>query len=161
MKSSDEPIDAYRLRRNLAAPVARPDWPPGFDCRIFRQDDAPAVHDLLRGAYVEGRGVADYQSWWTALSGDEEFDPALCFLVFDRRQKLAGVAQCWTSAFIKDLAVRADVRRLGLGESLLRLAFTVFRDRGAKFVDLKVEAGNARAIRLYERMGMERAPFSG
>ncbi len=113
----------------------------------------------MRSVRKAGRGVPDYESWWSTLSSDEEFDPALCFLVFDRHQELAAVAQCWTSAFVKDLAVRHDVRRLGIGEHLLRQVFNAFRERGDASVDLKVDAGNARAIRLYERMGMTKAPL--
>ena len=55
---------------------------------------------------------------------------------------LAGVAQCWTGAFLKDLAVRPDMRRHGLGRALLHHCFAVFRRRGAPAVDLKVEAEN-------------------
>ena len=65
-------------------------------------------------------------------------------LVFSER-RLAGAALCWTSAFLKDLAVRPDMRRLGIGENLLRQVFRHFRVRGAAAVDLKVETGNANA----------------
>jgi len=152
---------AFRLRRDLDAPVAAPEWPGGFACRTLRPEDAADVHELLRLAYTEGRGVADVEVWWTALSTDKEFDPALCFLVEDGDGRLAGAALCWTSDFLKDLAVHPDTRRLGIGENLLRQVFGVFRDRGACAVDLKVEAHNAKAIRLYERMGMRRVPFEG
>jgi ribosomal protein S18 acetylase RimI-like enzyme len=55
---------------------------------------------------------------------------------------------------VKDLVVRENWRRRGFGESLLRLAFRTFQARGAMHVELKVEAQNAAAIRLYERVGM-------
>ncbi len=45
-------------------------------------------------------------------------------------------------------------RRHGLGEALLRLVFRTFERRGVGSVDLKVQAENAPAIRLYERVGM-------
>ena len=45
-------------------------------------------------------------------------------------------------------------RRHGLGEALLRLAFRTFQAGGASGVELKVQAQNASAIRLYERVGM-------
>ena len=69
---------------------------------------------------MEGRGVPDFEDWWEKFSGDSEFDASLCFLVFGEG-RLAGVALCWTSAFLKDLAVRPDMRRLGIGENLLRI----------------------------------------
>lgn len=104
--------------------------------------------------------MPDFEEWWEEFSGDSEFDPALCFLVVGQG-RLAGVALCWTSAFLKDLAVHPDARRLGLGENLLRQVFRTFRTKGASAVDLKVEAGNAHAIRLYERAGMYRVPYAG
>ena len=68
---------------------------------------------------------------------------------------IAGVAQCWTSAFVKDLAVRPRLRRRGLGSALLLQAFRTFRERGAAFVDLKVVADNlSGALRLYRSHGM-------
>ena len=50
--------------------------------------------------------------------------------------------------------MRETWRRHGLGEALLQLAFRTFQERGARSVDLKVQAQNAPAIRLYERVGM-------
>ena len=151
---------AFRLRRDLDQAIPQPEWPPGFSCRTLLADDAAEVHRLLRAAYVEGRGVPDFEDWWEKFSGDSEFDASLCSLVFSEG-RLAGVALCWTSAFLKDLAVRPDMRRLGIGENLLRIVFRNFRVKGAAAVDLKVETGNANAIRLYERVGMYRVPYDG
>ena len=87
------------------------------------------------------------------LTGDSEFDPELCFLV-EVGDDLAAAAICWSSAFVKDIVVHENWRRRGFGESLLRLAFRTFQERGATHVELKVQAQNAPAIRLYERVGM-------
>jgi ribosomal protein S18 acetylase RimI-like enzyme len=151
---------AFRLRMSLDRPIPPPVWPPGFSCRTLLASDASNVHGLLRTAYAEDRGVPGYGDWWAGLSSDSEFDPKLCFLVFGGAM-LAGAALCWTSAFLKDLAVHPDVRRVGLGENLLRQVFRTFRAKGALAVDLKVQAANARAIRLYERAGMYRVPYDG
>ena len=59
-----------------------------------------------------------------------------------------------TSAFVKDIVVHESWRRRGLGEALLLEAFRTFERRGASHVGLKVQAGNASAIALYERVGM-------
>jgi ribosomal protein S18 acetylase RimI-like enzyme len=150
-----------RLRRYLDQAAVAPAWPAGFFCRTLLPGDAPAVHGLLQLAYTQGRGVPDYSSWWVALSEDSEFDPALCFLAVDGRDRICGVAQCWTGSFLKDLAVHPDFRRRGLGEGLLRQVFWTFRQRGARHLDLKVEAGNASAIRLYESVGMRQVPLAG
>jgi ribosomal protein S18 acetylase RimI-like enzyme len=151
---------AFRLRKNLDRPVSPPEWPPGFSCRTLLAGDARAIHDVMDRAYIDGRGVADFDHWWMRLFGDPEFDASLCFLIF-RDDRLAAVALCWTSAFLKDLAVHPDFRRIGLGGNLLRQVFRAFRERGAKAVDLKVEAGNSAAIALYERAGMYRVPWEG
>lgn len=151
---------AFRLRKDLGRPVPSPEWPPGFSSRTLLQADATAVHALLGAAYGEDGGVPEFAAWWREFSGDAEFDGSLCFLVL-RDGRLAAVALCWTSAFLKDLAVHPDFRRLGLGSNLLRQVFGAFRERHASAVDLKVETGNAAAIALYERAGMYRVPWGG
>jgi ribosomal protein S18 acetylase RimI-like enzyme len=68
---------------------------------------------------------------------------------------VAGVAQCWTEGFVKDLAVRPAFRGRGLGEALLHAVFAEFARRGVREVRLKVDADNPTgAVRLYERVGM-------
>jgi ribosomal protein S18 acetylase RimI-like enzyme len=151
---------AFRLRKNLHRPIPPPEWPPGYSCRTLLTDDALDVHRLLRAAYLEGHGVPDFVEWWERFSGDPEFDASLCFLVF-HEEKMAAVALCWTSAFLKDLAVHPCARRIGIGNNLLRQVFRAFLERHARAVDLKVEAGNAAAIALYERAGMYRVPYDG
>jgi ribosomal protein S18 acetylase RimI-like enzyme len=148
-----------RLRRELDGSLQPRHWPDSVVARTLLPADAPAIHRLLETAYAHGGGgVAGFATWWEALRADDEFDPSLCFLAVDD-DGLLGVAQCWTSGFIKDLAVQLDARRRGIGENLLRHVFGVFRDRGATHVDLKVDAGNLTARRLYERAGMRPAPL--
>lgn len=151
---------AFRLRKDLDRPIPSSEWPPGFSCRTLRADDARAVHEVMSKAYAEGRGVSAFDVWWREFSSDPEFDASLCFLVF-REDRLAAVALCWTSSFLKDLAVHPDFRRIGLGGNLLRQVFGAFRERNVHATDLKVEAGNAGAIALYERTGMHRVPWDG
>ncbi len=149
-----------RLRRELDGSLQPPHWPDGVAVRTLLPADAPVIHRLLEAAYAHGGGsVAGFERWWEALRADDEFDPSLCFLAVDEDDGLLGVAQCWTSAFLKDLAVHPEARRRGIGENLLRHVFGVFRDRGAAYVDLKVDAGNLTARRLYERAGMRPAPL--
>ncbi|MGV3624271.1 MAG: hypothetical protein ACO1OB_25860, partial [Archangium sp.] len=70
-------------------------------------------------------------SAWLSKSGDDEFDPSLCLGVFAPSGRLAGVAQCGTSAFVKDLAADPGPRRRGVGGCLLAAVFATFRARGA------------------------------
>ena len=142
------------MRRDLGSPLAAPVWPQGVCLKPFTAAHAPSVHALLHLAYANGGGsVGPFGGWWGGLLLDSEYDPALCFTAW-AGDRLAGVAQCWTSAFVKDLGVDPDWQRRGIGAALLLTAFQAFRDRGAPAVDLKVQADNERAIRLYERLGM-------
>ena len=161
MQSQDVARTALRFRRDLGQPVDAPVWPAGFACRTLSPDDASAVHALLKAADMHGADLPDRKGWWTALTGDSEFEAALCFVALDADLRIVGVAQCWTSAFLKDLAVHPDFRRRGIGECLLGQVFCAFRACGASHLDLKVDAGNAPAISLYERAGMCRVPLAG
>jgi len=131
-----------------------PRWPAGIRPATWRAGDAPAVHAVLVAAYRDGGGaVGSFAEWAPWFTGDAEFDPETCFLARQNDGAVAGVCLCWSSGFVKDLCVAPDARRQGLGESLMRTALEVFRARGHDEVRLKVEASNANAIRLYERLG--------
>jgi ribosomal protein S18 acetylase RimI-like enzyme len=56
-------------------------------------------------------------------------------------------------AWLEDLFVRADARRSGLGDALVRLAFERARARGAKRIELDCFEDNTPALALYERNG--------
>jgi len=152
-----------RLRRDLAEAVAPPICPTGYGVRTFAADDAPNVHRLLEVGYAQGGGhVGAFEEWWTSRRDDNEFSPDLCLLAVSEHQDIVGVAHCWTSAFIKDLVVHPLVRRQGIASALLTRVFWEFRRRGAKHVDLKVQADNPTgAVRLYKELGMREVPLDG
>jgi ribosomal protein S18 acetylase RimI-like enzyme len=152
-----------RLRRDLSDAVADLVWPSGFSVRAFAAEDAKVVHRLMQLAYTQGGGsVGAFETWWPAVRDDGEFDAALCFLAIDGGGEIVGAAQCWTSAYVKDLVVHPAARRQGLAEALLLTVFQTFRARGARHVDLKVETDNPTgAMRLYRRLGMVEVPIDG
>lgn len=163
------PSAVLRMRCALDAVAPAPSWPHGFRVRTWIDSDAADVHALLVDAYRSGGGtVAEFGQWRPAFVGDAEFDASACLIAetdgADAR-RLAGVVLCWSSGFVKDLAVAADWRRRGLGAALLRAAMDTFRRRGFRAVELKVEADNpSGARRLYERLGFvvtERIPGDG
>ncbi|WP_296746041.1 N-acetyltransferase [Mesorhizobium sp.] len=159
-RSPPEPND-IRLRKLLDDALIAPHWPEGFVMRVFEHRDAQALHALLGEAFERGTEGA-FDDWWPRIHGDAEFDPDLCFLAIDGKGLLAGAALCWTSAFVKDLAVHPGSRRHGIGEALMRQVFLAFRDRGAGHVDLKTSSvNNAAAFRLYERLGMVPIAWEG
>jgi ribosomal protein S18 acetylase RimI-like enzyme len=152
-----------RLRRDLVEAIAVPAFPAGYRVRAFAAGDAPSVHRLLGVGYAQGGGhVEAFEEWWTNLRDDGEFSPDLCFLAVNERQDIVGVAQCWSSAFIKDLVVHPSARRRGIAKALLSRVFWEFRRRGAKHVDLKVQEDNPTgAIRLYKELGMREVALDG
>ncbi|RWF32146.1 MAG: GNAT family N-acetyltransferase [Mesorhizobium sp.] len=153
--------DDIRLRKTLDDDLLPPHWPEGFVMRGFEPADARPLHALLTEVFDDGTD-GPFDEWWPRISGDAEFDPALCFLVIDARGLLAGAALCWATAFVKDLAVHRQARGRGIGEALMRHAFIAFRERGAAHVDLKANTvENAAALRLYERLGMVPVDWEG
>ena len=152
-----------RLRRDLTEAVGPPTWPTGYRMRTIAAEDAPAVHRLLEIGYAQGGGhIGALEEWWPSLRDDEEYAPDLCFLAIDERRDIVGIAQCWTSAFIKDLVVHPLARRRGIATALLETAFWEFGRRGAKHVDLKVQLDNpSGAVRLYKKLEMREVALDG
>ncbi len=146
------------MRRDLSGPVEAPRWPPGVHMQTLGAKPdrklLQAAHAVLQPGYWEGGGGAPiFRRWWKVLRKDDEFDPALVFIATDG-EGVAGLAQCWTSAFVKDLAVTPRMRKRGLGRALMLTAFSAFAQRGAAHVDLKVREDNVPAIALYKSLGM-------
>ncbi|RON70869.1 GNAT family N-acetyltransferase [Pseudomonas fluorescens] len=142
------------MRRDLRADAPNIVWPEGVEVSTYRPELAVAVHRLMQLGYREGGGrVPDLETWQQRFESDPEYDPTLCFIALDA-EGVVGVAQCWTSSYIKDLVVHPRMHGRGLGRALLLNAFRVFQQRREGFVDLKVLEDNVRAQRLYERAGM-------
>jgi ribosomal protein S18 acetylase RimI-like enzyme len=144
------------MRRSLLAPFPAPAFPAGIRLVPFEEKHALAAHALLADAYARGGGgvPSRFVDWWTSMSTDEEFDPALCFVALDAEGVMAGFALCWTSSFVKDIAVATAHRRQGVGEALLLAVFAALKARGNEQVGLKVKIDNpSGAQRLYERLG--------
>ena len=146
----------YLMHRSLDLPFPAPHWPEGIRLVPFEPQHALAAHALLAGAYAEGGGAvpARFVQWWDAVSTDAECDPELCFVALAEDGSMAGFALCWTSSFVKDIAVAPAHRRKGVGEALLLSAFATLKSRGHARVGLKVKTDNpSGAQRLYERLG--------
>ena len=144
------------MRAELSgAELREPTWPDDVWVRSFEPGDAQALHSLLEHAYRRGGGsVAAFETWLVEMTTDEEFDPQLWFLA-ESEGMLVGAVLCWTSAFVKDVVVHESWRRRGLAQALLQRAFNALAARGATTVELKVEAENENAVRLYEGLGMQ------
>jgi ribosomal protein S18 acetylase RimI-like enzyme len=142
------------MRRDLQGEIPDPVLPVGVQNRKMEDSDARAAHDVLaRGFWQGGGGAPNFRAWWSQLRKDSEYDPALCLVAVDGKD-VVGMAQCWTSAFVKDIAVHPRARRLGIGRALMLAVSRIFEARGAPHVDLKVREENAPAIALYRSLDM-------
>jgi mycothiol synthase len=145
----------------LDEPPSAPAWPQGVTVRVFipGQDDR-AVHALVEAAFQdssEGRIPTSFESWENWMIKRPDFDPSLWYLALSG-DDLVGTALCFNypdRGWVRQLAVRRDGRRQGLGLALLRHAFGEFYRRGKRKVGLGVDANNLTgATQLYERAGM-------
>lgn len=141
------------MRRDLSASIAAADLPPGVAPVPFSHALAPACRSLLISAYADGFGdVVPFDQWWPALTGDAEYDPTLCFVASAGAQ-IIGFCQCWTSSFVKDIAIDRAWHRRGVATALLTAAMREFQRRGAATIDLKTDVENVVAQAAYLRLG--------
>lgn len=141
------------LRRDLGTPLPAASWPATLRLSPYQAHLAAKVYQLMQQGYANGGDLPEFDTWRRHFETDAEYDPALCFIAHDA-EGLVGVAQCWTSAYIKDLVVHPRARGQGIGRALLLHAFEVFRQRREGFVDLKVREDNLPARELYASVGM-------
>lgn len=147
--------EVLRLRKHLAQPLSSPQWPAGIRLAPVADIAPDALYAILATAYSDGFGsVPPLAEWWPAITADSEYDPDLCLVAVDDTGQPVGLALCWSSGFIKDIAVSQAACGQGIGEALLHAVFAAFRQRDFEHVDLKVVAANQAAIRLYHRVGM-------
>ncbi len=64
-----------------------------------------------------------------------------------------GVHEICGEAYIANIAVRPEYRRMGLGEKLISAAADGAEKRNCEFITLEVRKSNAPAIALYEKQG--------
>jgi mycothiol synthase len=156
-----------------AAPVALPD---GMAIRTFKPgaDDVALVTAYL-DAFADHYGIIHQPfetelAEWRQLMQKDGFDPSLWFLATDATSggEIAGLCICHAAApgdpergSINDLGVRPAWRRRGVGQALLRHAFSEFASRGIQGATLTVDSENRTgAPALYERVGMRSVQVS-
>jgi mycothiol synthase len=152
--------DVLRMWRSLNGDLAEPRWADGVQVRTYTDADGERVHALLDQAYAgwDPNYVArSHDGWLSIMTGHDDFDPALFFLV-ERDGELVACALHWKEfdgqGWVKDIVVRESERGRGLGTSLLQHAFRAYAKRGVTRVGLKVDSTNPTgAPQLYERLG--------
>lgn len=145
----------WLMRRDLSQAPETVQWPASLEVTTLNADNALEAHQLLTlGRQYGGGRVEAFHTWMSGFETDPEFDRQLMFVVEDGVGVIA-VAQCWTSAFIRNLVVHPRAQGRGVGQRLLEHVFATFHHRRELQVDLKVMESNLTARRLYERAGME------
>jgi ribosomal protein S18 acetylase RimI-like enzyme len=144
----------FRMRRDLTAPIQPAALPETATLVPFNTTNSRDCCELMNRAYGTSYGNTPqaYETWWTTLVADPEYDPDLMFVAFSNGAVI-GLCHCWSVPFVKDLVVAEGWRRRGLGTALLTLALQTFAARGATSIDLKTDIENETAQSLYKRLG--------
>ena len=102
---------------------------------------------------------ASFTNPWTRsmyLAELENSAAAFCFLARDASRRAVGFCSFWLvvdELHINNLGVLPDVRRTGIGSSLLEFVLKKGRELGALRATLEVRRSNETARLLYERFG--------
>ena len=81
------------------------------------------------------------------------------FLVVEEKEKIlgyCGLLMVLDEGDIKNVAVRKDRQREGIGAFLMQSLIRLAAERDVTTIHLEVRVGNETAIQLYERMGFTR-----
>ena len=142
------------MRRDLKKQVPPAPWPDGISCTSLTLRRSLQAHSLLAQSRLLDEGSwLNHRDWLDAFEHNPEFDRSRCFLAIDN-DRVVGLITCWTSAFIKDLAVHPDYQNRRIGAALLSHLFVHLARCGEAMVDLKVLENNLIARRLYEKSDM-------
>ncbi|MFF7359364.1 GNAT family N-acetyltransferase [Streptomyces sp. NPDC008125] len=153
-----------RMAIALDEPLTTPVWADGVTLRpcTGTAEELRAVHACFEDAFGDrwGGEPRPYDVWADDLLYDG-FDPSL-WLLAEREGGIAGAALCRfrevrgePAGEVRQLAVRREDRRLGIGRSLLLSSFALFAERGASSVGLDVDSESLTGAHLlYARAGM-------
>ena len=153
--------ELWRMGRELDE-VAEPDLPPGVTIRAFRigadEPDVVRVNHRAFSWHPEQGGMTE--SDLRVKEQEDWFDAAGFLLAVDADDRLLGFH--WTKVHpdgtgeVYVVGVDPDTQGNGLGRSLTVAGLRHLRETGCRRVMLYVEADNAPAVRVYQRLGFER-----
>jgi mycothiol synthase len=154
-----------RMRMPLDdVPRTPPEPPAGVSVRPVRgddEDDLRALHAVIQEAFRDtDHSSVDYPTW----RGQVAKEPSVSFdewFVAEVDGRVVGSLQSSDSGiednegWVKRLAVLRPYRKRGVGEALLRRAFSVYAAKGRAHAGLGVDLQNpTEAVRLYLAVGM-------
>ncbi len=154
----------FRMHILMEKPPQAPVWPQGITARVCNgsEEDIVQAYETIEEGFKDhwAHTPRSFEFWRRYMVEREDFDPSLWFFAVDEASgaiagALLGRVREEENGWIQQLAVLRPWRRRGLGEALLRHAFTVFYQRDIKQVGLGVDGQSLTgAQRLYERVGM-------
>ncbi|WP_408641879.1 mycothiol synthase [Saccharopolyspora oryzae] len=157
------PRELWRMGRELAEPeLPKVELPEGVRIRTFRPDhDEAAVVAVNHRAFSWHPEQGDMTEQDLRIKEREDwFDAAGFFLAVDERDELLGFH--WTKVHpdgtgeVYVVGVDPDAQGGGLGRSLTVAGLRHLSDTGCRQVILYVEADNAPAVKVYQRLGFEK-----
>ena len=122
---------------------------PSVTFRSMGVDDIPAVVALARATFP--------QPWSEGIFHDELARHDRVYILAEVAGEMVGYAGLMLvddDAHVTTLAVRSDIRSVGLGTRLMLQLVDAGLVRGARNLTLEVRSTNQGAQRLYERFGM-------
>jgi mycothiol synthase len=156
------PVRSTFIMRVLLTGPPAPTPPAGVTFRTYVPGaDDEALFQAGEAAFADlwGRPPGTLEGW-IAPSHAEGFDAGLWFLATDPTSgEVVGLCLAQMTqgeGWIRTLGVRREARRRGLGRALLETAFLALYQRGARTVELSVDADSpTNAPSVYRRAGMK------
>ncbi len=159
----------------VATPIVtrRRELPPEIEIRHWREEDYQPAAAVIAAAY-RGHIDSDINDQYRSLNGSLRFlnnivrfpgcgvfDPAASFVAFHRTShQIVGVLLCSRVkedvGHITQVCLVPEMRRHGIGESLIAATAANLRERSFTILSLTVTEANARAVELYQRMGFQK-----
>jgi GNAT superfamily N-acetyltransferase len=156
----------YLMRPLDDAPTAAP--APSFRLRTLRREDLPAAADLiyrshqgtidaaLNLTYSTPRLCRGFVDTLVLRAGCGRFDPEASLVAEGPKGPLGVLLASHlsrTNGHVCQVSVDPESQNRGLGTALVTLALAAFRRQGLRTASLSVTVANARAYRLYDRLG--------
>ncbi len=150
----------YVMEISMEAPPPAPVLPDGFVIRSFEKGiDEHAAYETIESAFRDHRGHHDssYEEWSRGYFEHPEWSPEMSTIVTNNAEIVAAamVFDYPNLTWVRQLGVRREWRKQGLGLAILHRIFSNAYARGTLKVGLGVDAESLTgATRLYERAGM-------
>jgi mycothiol synthase len=150
----------WHMQLDLTRPFRPGPAPEGVEITgIGSPGDLRAVHAILNEAFADHWGYQPepFERWAKEQTGNPSYNPALWLLAASAGQPVGALTgHVWDDrGWVDYLGVLAPCRGRGIGLALLLRSFATFADRGARRVNLNVDAEKTTgATALYARVGM-------